>query len=137
MHLVAKTKRPIVNAFVRLSMRAGLMRRSTALLETIGRKSGVPRVTPVTNGLAGDEFWIVTEHGAEANYVRNIEANPHVRVKAGRNWRCGTAHFVEDLAPEDALNRIVGVNPAARRNADIVRKIHTAMRVIRIDLDPA
>ena len=75
------------------------MRRSTALLETTGRKSGRPRITPVTNGLSGDEFWMVTEHGGRAAYVRNIEADPRVRVKVGRHWRRGTAHLVDDPSP--------------------------------------
>jgi deazaflavin-dependent oxidoreductase (nitroreductase family) len=130
-----KTKRPVVNASVRMLMRVGLLRQGTALLETIGRKSGQPRSTPVTNGLSGDEFWIVTEHGGHAGYVRNIEANPKVRVKVGRRWRAGTAHFVPDVTPEEALKRIAEQNPAARRNTETVRKIHTEMRVIRIDLD--
>jgi len=51
-----KTKRPLINGAVRLLLRVGLLRRSTALLETIGRKTGQPRITPVTNGLGGDEF---------------------------------------------------------------------------------
>ena len=130
-----KTKRPLINASVRLLLGVGLMRRSTALLETIGRKSGQPRITPVTNGLSGEEFWIVTEHGGQANYVRNIEANPRVRVKVGRRWRAGTAHFVGDASPDAALKRVVERNPATRRNADVIRKVQTDMRVIRVDLD--
>jgi deazaflavin-dependent oxidoreductase (nitroreductase family) len=130
-----KTKQPFLNAIVRANLAVGLMRRSTALLETLGRKSGEGRITPVTNGISGDEFWIVTEHGGHAGYVRNIEANPRVRVRVGRRWRSGTAHFVPEMAPEEALKRIVDRNPAARRNADFIRKVQTDMRVIRIDLD--
>jgi deazaflavin-dependent oxidoreductase (nitroreductase family) len=92
-------------------------------------------VIPVTNGLSGDEFWIVTEHGSHAGYVRNIEANQRVRVNVGRRWRAGTAHFVDDAAPEAILERIVDENPATRVNAATVRRIQTAMRVIRVDLD--
>ena len=114
---------------------AGLMRRSTALLETIVRKSGEPRITPVTNGLSGDEFWIVTEHGGHAGYVRNIEANPLVRVRVGRRWRSGTAHFAPEVTPEETLKCIVDRNPVARRNADVIRKVQTKMQVIRIELD--
>jgi len=80
----------------------GLGRRGTALLETTGRKSGTPRVTPVTNGLDGDVFWIVTERGHRANYVRNIEAEPRVRVNAGGGWQHGTAQIVEE-DPEQRL----------------------------------
>jgi deazaflavin-dependent oxidoreductase (nitroreductase family) len=111
------------------------MRRSTALIETVGRKSGQPRVTPVTNGLDGDVFWIVTEHGRSAGYVRNIEAEPRVRVRAGRSWRSGTAQIVDE-DPEERLQRIVALNGRARANAQIVRRAGTEHLVIRVDLDP-
>lgn len=110
------------------------MGQSTALLETIGRKSGQPRVTPVTNGLDGDVFWIVTEHGHSANYVRNLEANPRVRVKAGPRWRTGTARITDD-DPRARLAQIVERNPRAKANAAIVRKDSTELLVIRIDLE--
>ena len=125
----------IRDRLARALVRAGLMDRSTALIETIGRKSGQPRVTPVTNGLDGDVFWIVTEHGGGAAYVRNLEANPRVRVKAGRRWRTGTAEFVDE-DPAARLELIVRRNPRAKANAQIVRRSATDMRVIRIALDP-
>jgi deazaflavin-dependent oxidoreductase (nitroreductase family) len=51
-----------------------------ALLETIGRKTGRPWRNPVGNSLEGNTFWIVAEHGHHAGYVRNIKANPRVRL---------------------------------------------------------
>ncbi len=124
----------LIDRMTRAALRAGFGRRSTALIETVGRKSGERRVTPVTNGLDGDVFWIVTEHGHKANYVRNIEANPRVRVNAGRGWRTGTARLVDE-DPNLRLERIVALNSRARTNAQIVRKTGTENLVIRIDLD--
>ncbi|MFL5841879.1 MAG: nitroreductase/quinone reductase family protein [Thermoleophilaceae bacterium] len=118
----------------RAAVGAGLMRRGTALLETTGRKSGKPRVTPVTNGLDGDVFWIVTEHGHRASYVQNIAANPRVRVRAGRRWRSGVARVVDE-APEARLRVIEELNPGAKANAEIVRRSATELLVIRVDLD--
>jgi deazaflavin-dependent oxidoreductase (nitroreductase family) len=46
------------------------------LLETIGRKTGKARRTPVGDARVGDRLWIVVEHGMKAGYVRNIVANP-------------------------------------------------------------
>ncbi len=126
----------LIDRMARAAHRIGLGRRSTALIETIGRKSGTPRVTPVTNGLDGDVFWIVTEHGRKANYVRNLEANPRVRVNAGRGWRAGTARIVDE-DPQARLERIVTGNSRTRSNAQIVRKTGTEHLVIRVDLDPA
>lgn len=124
----------LIDRVMRAAVRAGLARRSTALLETTGRKSGQPRVTPVTNGLDGDVFWIVTEHGNSANYVRNIRADPHVRVNAGTGWRTGVARIVDD-DPQARLDRIAALNPRARVNTRTVRATSTELLVIRVELD--
>ena len=115
-------------------LRAGIGTRSTAPLETRGRRSGHPRLTPVTNGLDGDRFWIVTEHGTRSNYVRNLLADPQVRVKAGRKWRRGVAHLVNE-EPNARLEKIARRNPRTRSNTNIVRKSASDLRVIRIDLE--
>ena len=52
-----------------------------ALLETTGRRSGQPRRTPVGGRIEGDSFWMVSNHGRAAGYVKNIEANPRVRLQ--------------------------------------------------------
>ena len=121
----------LIDRASRAAVRIGLGRRSTALIETIGRRSGAPRVTPITNGLDGDVFWIVTEHGHKANYVRNIEADPRVRVNVGGSWRSGVAQIV-DGDPEERLQQIVALNPTARSNAQIVRRVGTEQVVLRI-----
>ncbi|MGH2978128.1 MAG: nitroreductase/quinone reductase family protein, partial [Solirubrobacterales bacterium] len=69
----------LVNPIVRRLVDRGLAP-THALLETTGRKSGLPRRVPVGNGLRGNLFWIVTEHGYHADYVRNIQQDAHVRV---------------------------------------------------------
>src|SRR6185295_355273 len=63
------TSNKLVNPFLRPLLDRGLMPRTHALLETTGRKSGQPRRVPVGNGLRGDTFWIVSEHGYGADYV--------------------------------------------------------------------
>jgi deazaflavin-dependent oxidoreductase (nitroreductase family) len=73
----------VFNPPVKALLAAGFVPPSYALLETVGRTSGMPRTTPVGNGLIGDTFWIVTEHGLTAGYVRNLQRNPSVRVKSG------------------------------------------------------
>ena len=120
----------IVNPIVRRLGDAGLAGRSVALLETTGRKSGQKRVTPVGNGLRGDTFWIVTEHGWSSAYVKNIQADPRVRVKVGRRWRSGTAHILPDDDPYERMRLL-------RRpgNDTAVRLVGTEHLVIRVDLD--
>lgn len=120
----------IVNPVVRALAKRGLAGRSVALLETTGRKSGLKRVTPVGNGLRGDVFWIVTEHGRGAGYVRNIEANPRVRVKVGRRWRSGTAQVLPDDDPYERMKML-----KRPMNDLTVRLVGTEHLVIRVDLD--
>lgn len=101
-----------------------------SLLETRGRKSGEPRRNPVGNGLIENTFWIVAEHGRGAQYVKNIMADPRVRVRVGRRWRTGLAH---PLPEDDARAR---QRTLRRLNALMVRTVGTDLMTVRIDLDP-
>ncbi|HEX8744718.1 MAG TPA: nitroreductase/quinone reductase family protein [Thermoleophilaceae bacterium] len=120
----------IVNPGVRFMLERGIAPRNVALLETTGRRSGQPRRTPVGNGLRGGHFWIVTEHGRRAAYVKNIEADPRVRVKVGRRWYEGTAHV---LADDDPIERMRALGRPA--NDSMVRLMGTEHLTIRVDLD--
>lgn len=122
------------NPLVRALFRIGIPVPGTSILETTGRKTGRVRHTPVTNGLDGDTFWIVAEHGRRAGYVRNIEANPRVRVRVGRRWRSGTAFFPADEDPRERLARIAK-RRSALVNAGVVRLAGSDLLVIRVDLD--
>src|SRR5262245_61811944 len=102
-----------IDRVMRAALHVGIGRQGTALLETKGRASGEPRVTPVTNGADGARFWIVTEHGLRSDYVRNLLADPHVRVNADGQWRNGLAHVVHE-DPHARLDKIATTNPRAR-----------------------
>ena len=121
----------LVNPVVRPLLDRGLFPQTHALLETTGRRSGLPRRVPLGNGLRGDTFWIVTEHGHAADYVRNIKEDPRVRVKVGRRWRPGTATILSDDDPY-ARMRALGrpVNDTA------LRMVGTQHLTVRVDLDP-
>jgi deazaflavin-dependent oxidoreductase (nitroreductase family) len=124
------TTKWLVNPLMRRVLERGGASRTHALLETVGRKSGLPRRVPVGNGLRGDTFWIVTEHGYAADYVKNIQANPRVRVKVGRRWLEGTARLLPD---DDVHARLRFLNRPV--NDAIVRIAGTEHLTIRIDLD--
>ena len=119
----------LVNPVMRRLLEWGLAPRTHALLETTGRRSGLPRQVPVGNGLRGGQFWIVTEHGYAADYVKNIQKDPRVRVKVGRTWREGIAHLLPD---DDVDARLRFLRRPV--NDAIVRLIGTEQLTIRIDL---
>jgi deazaflavin-dependent oxidoreductase (nitroreductase family) len=121
----------VFNPLVKAAARAGLPTPSVVILETTGRRSALPRRVPVTRAVDGDTLWIVTEHGRRAGYVRNIEANPRVRVRIGRRWRGGTAHV---LAGDDWRERQRRM--PNRLNSAMVRAMGTEHLTVRVDLDP-
>ena len=119
----------LVNPVVRPLMERGWWPRTQALLETTGRKTGSPRRVPVGNGLRGDSFWIVTEHGYAADYVKNIQTQPRVRVKVGR-WYEGTAQILPDDDPRERLRRL-----GRPVNDTLLRLVGTEHVTIRIDVE--
>jgi deazaflavin-dependent oxidoreductase (nitroreductase family) len=58
-------------------------RRVVLLLTTVGRKSGLPRVTPLQFEQMDDEIYIVSARGDQADWFKNILANPQARVQIG------------------------------------------------------
>jgi deazaflavin-dependent oxidoreductase (nitroreductase family) len=107
-----------------------LMRRLPiqTLLETKGRKSGEPRRTPLGGSRVGDQFWFVSEFGEKSQYVKNIEANPAVRVRLNGRWHNGTAHLVPDDDPHERLRSLPQFNSFG------VRTFGTNLLTIRVDL---
>ncbi|MBL1076967.1 nitroreductase family deazaflavin-dependent oxidoreductase [Nocardia sp. 2] len=62
------------------------------LLETTGRRSGRRRRIPLGAGPRDSEGMdLLSVHGRRADWVRNIEADPRVRLRKGFRWRTGTA----------------------------------------------
>lgn len=98
-------------------------------LETIGRKSGKPRRVPVGMSRRGGTLWIVSEQGRRAQYVRNIAANPRVRVKVGGRWYEGSARVLD---ADDTERRLAQQSPL---NRAAVRMFGTDLLTIQVDLD--
>ena len=120
----------LLNPIIRPAIEHGLLTPAWALLETTGRRSGLPRRTPVGNGLRDGTFWIVTEHGYAADYVRNIQADPRVRIKLGSRWMTGTAHVLPDDPPYE---RLVWLRRPVNDLA--LLGLGTEQLVVRVDLD--
>jgi len=98
------------------------------VLETTGRTSGLPRATPLGGRRVGDAFWLVSEYGGRSQYVRNIQADPRVRVRINGRWHHGTAH----LLPEDDARARLRLLP--RYNSTAVLAFGTDLLTLRVDL---
>lgn len=101
-----------------------------AVLETTGRRTGLKRRTPVGGKVLDGSFWMVSNHGTESDYVRNMQADPRVRVQVGSRWRTGTAHLLPDDDPRERLRHL------PKFNGLMVRLMGSDLLTIRIDLDP-
>jgi deazaflavin-dependent oxidoreductase (nitroreductase family) len=132
-------ERLLFNRLVRSLMRRGRGPSVYALLETTGRRSGIPRVTPVANGLVGDTFWLISAHGSHAHYVHNIRADPRVRigVQADRTlrWRSGTAQVMPEDDARARQRELSRGRLGYRLDALILRSLATELTTVRIEMD--
>ena len=130
----------VVNPVVMLAHNLGIPPPGDALLETTGRRTRLPRRTPVCDGLDGETFWLVAQRGRRADWVKNIQANPRVRVKvrtgSGVGWRAGTAHVLDDDDPRERQRHISQGNLARRLCVSASAAVDTDPLTVRIDLDP-
>jgi len=91
-----------------------LIGRFVLLLTTSGRKSGRPRVTPLVYEQRGGTIIVASARGHSADWLRNILANPKVRVRVGRRQFDGIAEATTDREKiADYLQRQMERNPAA------------------------
>jgi deazaflavin-dependent oxidoreductase (nitroreductase family) len=101
---VTKFRRAIAHAIWRvfnpIALRFGAGRVSWwVILETTGRRSGRPIHTPLARGpMNPATLWLVSVHGTQANFVKNLLKQPAVRVKHRGRWLSGRA-TVEPVDP--------------------------------------
>jgi deazaflavin-dependent oxidoreductase (nitroreductase family) len=126
-----RRKRERVHLFHRLVNPINRRLPGQVVLETTGRSSGLARHVPVGGRRQGNSFWLVSNDGRAAHYVRNIEANPRVRVRLRGRWYPGTAHLLDHDDPVARLRQL------PRFNSMMVRLLGTSLLTIRIDLDAA
>jgi deazaflavin-dependent oxidoreductase (nitroreductase family) len=139
--IVHALQKYLFNPPIKLLFALGVVLPGYALLETIGRKSGKPRRTPIGDGRVGNQFWIVAEHGTKAGYVLNIAKNPRVRVKVRQGlrarWYTGRAQVLPDDSPRERQRWLATQLPKSASNAAAVRFFGTDLMTVRIDLDVA
>jgi deazaflavin-dependent oxidoreductase (nitroreductase family) len=122
-------KRRIVHTVQRLAVNPVGRKLPVTMLETIGRKSGQPRLTAIGGRVVDGQFWMVAEHGEHSHYVMNIKANPRVRVRIGGEWHAGTAHLLPDDDPVARLSQLPGMNSA------MVKVMGSELLTVRVDFD--
>jgi deazaflavin-dependent oxidoreductase (nitroreductase family) len=98
------------------------------VLETTGRRSGVPRQVPLARGpVDGKTTWLISVHGSRAGFARNIAAEPRVRLRLRGRWREGTARVVDqDPVVLARFNAYARMGP---------RTLGIEPKLVRVELD--
>jgi deazaflavin-dependent oxidoreductase (nitroreductase family) len=136
---IARLQESVINPVERVAFALRLPPAGDALLETTGRHTRRRRVTPVCDGLEGKTFWIVAQEGRHADYVKNIEADPRVRVKSSLSaggWRTGTAHILDDDDPSERLRILSRGSRWRSLCLKASATIGASPLTVRVDLDP-
>jgi deazaflavin-dependent oxidoreductase (nitroreductase family) len=136
--VLGRLQQSVINPVISLAWNLGIPIPGDALLETTGRRTGLPRRTAVCDGLDGETFWLVAQRGRSADWVRNIEANPRVRVRVSglrASWRAGTAHILDGDDPQERRRILARANPARRLCMGTTKALDTSPLTVRIDLD--
>src|SRR3954468_17567056 len=83
------------------------------LIETRGRRSGKARAAPLARGpVDGDVVWLNSVHGRHADWVRNLEATPRIRIKMSGRWQDADATVHDyDEATVRRFNRYARSGP--------------------------
>ncbi|HEY47970.1 MAG TPA: nitroreductase family deazaflavin-dependent oxidoreductase [Anaerolineae bacterium] len=74
-----------------------LIGRHVLLLTTTGRKSGLPRVTPLQYEVMDGIFYVGSARGDKSDWYRNILANPKVEVRVKSQHFVGIAEAIADV----------------------------------------
>lgn len=122
-------QRYVLNPPVIVATRVGLVP-GYVLVETRGRRTGKRRRTVVGMDVADGTGWVVAEQGHHAGYVRNVEADPRVRVCVRGRWRPARASVVPE---DDTEARLAGFG--RRSHAATVRRFGTDLLTVRFDFD--
>ncbi len=89
-----------------------LQGRFVLLLTTIGRKTGLPRVTPLQYEEIDGLFYVGAARGSKADWFRNIQANPQVEVQVkSRRFRGVAAPITDPCQIADFLELRLNRHP--------------------------
>lgn len=82
-------------------------KRSVCRLETIGRTSRRPREIEIWFAADADRVYLLSGGRDDAHWVRNLRADPHVRLRIGGKWFNGTAREIEGQPEEPRARQLL------------------------------
>ena len=125
---VVAYQRWVLNPPMKLAVWMGVVP-GHVIIETTGRRTGRARRTVVGAHRDGQTIWVVAEQGRHAAWVRNLEAEPEVRVRHRGRWRTADASILDQDDPSARLES--WDRPG---HARLVKRFGTQLTTIRLDL---
>lgn len=92
-----------------MTLESELAARSVCHLETIGRRSGQPRQIEIWFAAdpERDRIYLLAGGGERSHWLRNVRADPAVRVRIGRRWFSGVAAEVGGGIDHEAARQLI------------------------------
>jgi len=81
-------------------------------LTTTGRRTGLPREIEIWFTEREGRFYLIAEHRERTNWVRNILANPRVKVRVGGRRFEGSARVVDDIREPELAQAVKRLSDA-------------------------
>ena len=75
---------------------AKLSKENYCYLTTKGHKTGNPHEIEIWFGVHEDSIYLLSGGGDKSHWVKNLQADPNVSVRIGRQTFTGTARLVKD-----------------------------------------
>jgi deazaflavin-dependent oxidoreductase (nitroreductase family) len=104
-------------------------------LTTTGRRTGKPHRIEIWYANAGDTLYLLAGGGRSSDWVRNLSADPAVRVEVDGHHHLARARIVEPGEEAERARALVFDKYAPRSNGDLTGWRHRALPVA-LDLDP-
>ena len=76
-------------------------------LQTVGRTSGQPRTIEIWFATDGERLFLLSGGRDRAHWVRNLRANPRVRIRLGGRSLGGTARIIEGQERDQAAREML------------------------------
>ena len=120
-----------------MAIAANLAGQAVCQLETIGRRTGQPR--PIEIWFAADperdRIYILAGGRDSSHWVRNVQANPAVRVRIAGRWFSGSAMNIEGQPDEGPARHLVGAKYGYWKAGTELRGWARDSLPVAIDLD--
>ena len=76
-------------------------------LQTVGRTSGQPRTIEIWFATDGERLFLLSGGRDRAHWVRNLRANPRVRIRLGGRSLDGTSRTIEGQERDQAAREML------------------------------